>query len=482
MSATVLVADDDRAVRTVLSHALGRAGYEVKATGNAATLWRWVQDGEGDLVITDVVMPDENGLDLVPRIRRRRPELRVIVMSARSTLQTAVRAAERGAFEYLPKPFDIAELIGIVQRALSVPPADPPVEREEGEAGRLPLIGRSPAMQEIYRVVARLVGVDLTVTITGESGTGKELIARALHDYGARRNGPFVAINMAAIPKDLIEAELFGHERGAFTGASQRMAGRFEQAEGGTLFLDEIGDMPMEAQTRLLRVLQEGEYTRVGGRQPLRANVRIVAATHRDLRLAIRQGLFREDLFYRLNVVPLRVPPLRQRREDIPELVAHFLAVARREGLGARTIDSEAMRRLRAYSWPGNVRELENLIRRIAALYPQDAIGIGIVEAELAEIAEDTSEERPARAERAESLGEAVDIHLRRHFPPDGGSLPEPGLYERILREVERPLIQHCLAATNGNQIRSAEILGLNRNTLRKKIRYLEIPVVRGLR
>ena len=279
MNATVLVADDDRAVRTVLSHALGRAGYEVKATSNAATLWHWVQDGEGDLVITDVVMPDENGLDLVPRIRRRRPELRVIVMSARSTLQTAVTAAERGAFEYLPKPFDIAELIGIVTRALSAPLAEQPVERDEDETDRLPLIGRSPAMQEIYRVVARLVGVDLTVTITGESGTGKELIARALHDYGSRRNGPFVAINMAAIPKDLIEAELFGHERGAFTGASQRTAGRFEQAEGGTLFLDEIGDMPMEAQTRLLRVLQEGEYTRVGGRQPLRANVRIVAAT-----------------------------------------------------------------------------------------------------------------------------------------------------------------------------------------------------------
>ena len=260
------------------------------------------------------------------------------------------------------------------------------------------------------------------------------------------------------------------------------MAGRFEQADGGTLFLDEIGDMPMEAQTRLLRVLQEGEYTRVGGRQPLRANVRIVAATHRDLRLAIRQGSFREDLFYRLNVVPLRVPPLRQRREDIPELVAHFLAVARREGLGAKTIDSEAMRRLRAYSWPGNVRELENLSRRVAALYPQDTVGVDIVEAELSEIAEEASDEPPARAERAESLSEAVDIHLRRHFPLHGDSLPEPGLYERIVREVERPLIQHCLAATNGNQIKSAEILGLNRNTLRKKIRYLEIPVIRGLR
>jgi len=482
MSATILVADDDRAVRTVLSHALGRSGYDVKATSNAATLWRWVEDGEGDLVITDVVMPDENGLDLVPRIRRRRPELRVIVMSARSTLQTAVKAAERGAFEYLPKPFDIVELIGMVQRALAMPPAEEPAEREEEEAGRLPLLGRSPAMQEIYRIVARLVGVDLTVTITGESGTGKELIARALHDYGGRRNGPFVAINMAAIPKDLIEAELFGHERGAFTGAARRTAGRFEQAEGGTLFLDEIGDMPTEAQTRLLRVLQAGEYTRVGGSKPLRANVRIIAATHRDLRLAIRQGLFREDLFYRLNVVPIRVPPLRQRREDIAELVAHFLSAARREGLGAKTIDSEAMRCLRAYSWPGNVRELENLVRRIAALYPQDTVGVDIVEAELAEIVEEAPGEARGRTERAESLADAVDIHLQRYFPVHGGSLPEPGLYDRIVREVERPLIQHCLAATNGNQIKSAEILGLNRNTLRKKIRYLEIPVIRGLR
>ena len=482
MTATILVADDDRAVRTVLSHALGRTGYEVKATGNAATLWRWVQDGEGDLAIVDVVMPDENGLDLVPRIRRRRPELRVIVMSARSTLLTAVRAAERGAFEYLPKPFDIAELTGIVERALSAPRAAARPADEEEDAERLPLIGRSPAMQEIYRAVARLVGIDLTVTITGESGTGKELIARALHDYGRRRNGPFVAINMAAIPKDLIEAELFGHEKGAFTGAAQRAAGRFEQAEGGTLFLDEIGDMPMEAQTRLLRVLQDGEFTRVGGRRPIRANVRIVAATHRDLRLAIRQGLFREDLFYRLNVVPLRVPPLRERREDIPELVAHFLAEAEREGLGARSVDSAAMGLLRAHSWPGNVRELENVIRRIAALYPQDVVGPEIVEAELAELAGAPPDEPQAGAGQAESLGEAVDLHLRRYFALHGDALPEAGLYERVLHEVERPLIQHALTATNGNQLRCAELLGLNRNTLRKKIRYLGIPVMRGLR
>src|SRR6201747_2908498 len=313
---TVLIADDDRSIRTVLTQALGRSGYQVRSTGNAATLWRWVEDGEGDLVITDVVMPDENGLDLIPRIKRIRPELRIVVMSAQSTLMTAVKATQRGAFEYLPKPFDLKELLAVVGRALAAPPPELPStagEAKDGEGERLPLIGRSVAMQEIYRSIARLTTTDLTVMVNGESGTGKELVARALHDSGRRRSGPFVAINMAAIPKELIESELFGHERGAFTGAVARLSGRSEQAQGGTLFLDEIGDMPAEAQTRLLRVLQEGEFTTVGGRQPVKANVRIVAATHRDLRQAIRNGQFREDLFYRLNVVPIRLPPLRGR-------------------------------------------------------------------------------------------------------------------------------------------------------------------------
>ena len=285
VAATILVADDDRAIRTVLHQALGRQGHTVRSTGTAATLWQWVQEGEGQLVITDVVMPDENGLDLVPRIRKLRPDLRIIVMSAQSTLLTAVRATERGAFEYLPKPFDLNELVSIVNRALSAPAASMPRSAHPPEESeRLPLIGRSTAMQEIYRALARLMSTDLTVMVSGESGTGKELVARALHDYGKRRKGPFVALNMAAIPRELIESELFGHERGAFTGAVQRSSGKFEQASGGTLFLDEIGDMPPEAQTRLLRVLQEGEYTTVGGRTPIKANVRIVAATHRDLR------------------------------------------------------------------------------------------------------------------------------------------------------------------------------------------------------
>src|SRR5215211_7717104 len=475
MSATILVADDDRAIRMVLNQALARLGHDVRMTGNAATLWRWIADGEGDLVITDVIMPDENGLDLIPRIKRVRPDLRVIVMSAQSTLLTAVKATERGAFEYLPKPFDLRELVSVVERALSAPPSASAAVSTEDEdpEGQLPLIGRSPAMQEIYRAIARLMGTDLTVMITGESGTGKELVARALHDFGKRRAGPFVAINMAAIPRELIESELFGHEKGAFTGAHSRGIGRFEQAKGGTLFLDEIGDMPAEAQTRLLRVLQEGEYTAVGGRAPIRVDVRIVAATHRDLPQLIRQGLFREDLFYRLNVAPIRLPPLRERSSDVP-------ALATREGLPLRTLDDAAIERLRRHPWPGNVRELENLVRRLAALYSQEVIGLDIVEAELGQSS--PADAPPAESAAGEGLGAAVERHINGYFAAHRGALPAAGLYDRVLREVERPLIVATLAATRGNQIKAAHLLGLNRNTLRKKIRELDIPVVRGLK
>jgi two-component system nitrogen regulation response regulator GlnG len=472
---TILVADDDAAIRTVLNQALSRAGHTVRLTSNAATLWRWVAEGEGDVVITDVVMPDGNAFDLLPRIKRTRPDLPIVVMSAQNTFMTAIRASEKGAYDYLPKPFDLKELIAIVGRALAEPRGPRRAEAEEQGTDSIPLVGRSPAMQDIYRMLARLMQTDLTVMVSGESGTGKELVARALHDYGKRRKGPFVAVNMAAIPRDLIESELFGHERGAFTGAQARSAGRFEQAEGGTLFLDEIGDMPMEAQTRLLRVLQQGEYTTVGGRTPIRTDVRIVAASNKDLRQLIRQGLFREDLFFRLNVVPIRLPPLRERTDDIPDLVRHFLAGAEREGLPPKTIEPSGVEAMQRYRWPGNIRELENLVRRLTALYPQERITAAIVENELGPAAEVDS----AAGAEDDDIGTSMERHMSRYFGEFGSGLPPPGLYQRVLREIEVPLIGAALGATRGNQIKAAELLGLNRNTLRKKIRELDIHVVR---
>src|SRR6202012_2336732 len=439
-AATILVADDDSAIRTVLHQALARAGYNVRTTGTAAGLWKMIQAGEGDLAITDVELPDESGFDLIPRVKRLRPELPVLVMSAQNTLLTAITAAERGAFEYLPKPFDLKELTNVVQRALASPGAKREPETTEGE-DRLPLIGRSPAMQEIYRVIARLTQTDLTVMIMGESGTGKELVAKALHDYGKRRHGRFIAVNMAAIPKELVESELFGHERGAFTGATNRGIGRFEQAEGGTLFLDEIGDMPLEAQTRLLRVLQQGEYTTVGGRTPIKTDVRIIAATNRELRQLIQQGLFREDLYYRLNVVPVRLPPLRERAEDIADLVRNFLHKAEEEGLPAKRVDPEALDTLKRYRWPGNVRELENLIRRLAVLHAGETIPASAITVELKE----PPRSAPANeGEESATLSAAVEHHLAAYFAEHGDHLPPPGVYDRVLRDVERPLISIC--------------------------------------
>ena len=378
---TVLIADDDSAIRTVVGQALTRAGYAVRSTATAAGLWRWVSEGQGDVVITDVVLPDESGFDLLPRIKKFRPSLPVIVMSAKNTIMTAITAAERGAYDYLPKPFDLNALVSLVGRAGEQMAR--PANDSAAPAENLPIIGHSPSMQEIYRIIARLTQTALTVMIVGESGTGKELVARALHDYGKRRRGPFVAVNMAAIPRELIEMRTLRPREGRLYRRSQRMAGRFEQAEGGTLFLDEIGDMPLEAQTRLLRVLQQGEYTTVGGTAPIKTNVRIVAATHRDLRQLIDEGIFREDLYFRLNVVPIRIPRPAGTRRRHSRLGAAFPRACPERGLAAQGHLGRGMESIKSHRWPGNVRELENFIRRIAAIYVEETITPGIVAREL---------------------------------------------------------------------------------------------------
>jgi two-component system nitrogen regulation response regulator GlnG len=469
-SKKILIADDDASVRLVLSQAFTRLGYQVRATGNATTLLKWVMDGEGDLVVTDVMMPDENVFDVLPRIRKERPKLPIIVMSAQNTLLTAVNAADAGAFEYISKPFDLDDVTAAARRALSRP-ADAEASKAQARAmrdERLPLIGRSAPMQEVYRTIARLVGADLTVLILGESGTGKELVARALHELGRRRDGKFVVINLAAVPRERVETELFGRGEGDL--------GRLIEADGGTLFLDEIGDMPLDAQTRLLRVI-DGTEPVLNPKTGRRPNVRIIAATNRDLRGLIQQGLFREDLFFRLNVAPVRLPPLRDRTEDIPDLARTFLLRAAREGLPSKTIDSSALDRLKAHSWPGNVRELENLIRRMCALYAEELITARIVDRELQDHTPAVrSEEGPV------TLSMLVERHLAGHFADQPDGVPAAGLYDRVLQEVERPLIQLTLSATRGNQVRAAEILGLNRNTLRKKIQDLGVEMTRGRR
>ena len=447
---TVIVVDDDAAIRTVVRQALLREGHAVRTTDSAAGLWKLVEEGVGDVVVTDVLLPDANGLDLVPLVAERRPGLPVIVMSAQNTLTTAVKATERGAFEYLPKPFDLKELAHAVASALAgrrrpLRPEPEPLPASEA----IPMIGRSPAMQDVYRTIARVVPTDLTVMVLGESGTGKELVARAIHFNGARRSGPFVAVDCAAIPEDLLESELFGHEKGAFTDATAQRLGKFEMAHGGTLMLDEIGNMARAMQAKLLRALETREIQRVGGARLIPVDVRIIAATNMDLRSAIQRGDFREDLYYRLNVVNIHVPPLRERRGDIPELIRHFMTLFNaRFGKKVEDISPETMRVLQAYSWPGNVRELRNIIERMVAL---------------------------AKTNRLEHDMLPLDILFSDAVDDRGTPAPDvPAAHGDSLRTArerfEREFILKVLERVRFNVTRAAKLLGVHRNTLMAKM------------
>ena len=479
---TILVADDDRAIRYVLEQALGRAGYRVHCFASGQALLDFSADGTWDLVITDIVMPSGSGLDLMQTLLARHPHLPVIVMTAQSTLDNAVQAFERGAFEYLAKPFDIRRIVALVAQALERTQKARPGKRQEKQKHVSGFIGVSQTMQTLFRTIGRLANVEMTVLVHGESGTGKELVARAVHDHSPRRKGPFTAINMAAIPGNLIESELFGHEKGAFTGAVARHQGHFERTRGGTLFLDEIGDMPMEAQTRLLRILQDGAFTRVGGVETVRADVRIVAATHQNLPAAIANGRFREDLFYRLNVVPLHVPSLRSRREDIPLLAEYFMArSAQQMACPPKRFSADSLEHLMDYAWPGNVRELENMVQRLMVLAPQDVIqrehiewpraAVPVVESPVVPEAVASSTSRPFSAPPAQNptLEEGITHLLDRVFAsPDWQT--QGDLYRRVIQRAEKALISRVLAETGGNRVRAARLLGINRNTLRKKI------------
>ncbi len=461
MSGKVLLVEDDANLAMVIRTALQDEGFAVSQTGSVAGRDGLLAAETFDVMLTDVVLADGDGIDSLPRVRSEHPGLPVIVLSAQNTLDTAVRAADIGAFEYFPKPFDIDELVRAVSQAASRPARAPVAEDEMGES--LPLVGRSPAMQAVFRMIARVLRNDLTVLILGESGTGKELVAEAIHQLGHRKSGPFIAVNAAAIPRELIESELFGHEKGAFTGAVAQTIGKFEQANGGTLFLDEIGDMPVEAQTRLLRALQSGRIRRVGGRQDFAIDVRIVAATNRDLAPLIAAGAFREDLFYRLNVVPIQLPPLRERSGDIGALTRHFLASAAGEGLPGRTIRPEAVSLLERQPWRGNVRELRNVVYRLALLSREEAIDADTVASVLGDA--------PATVAPAggTDLGAALDNWLAVTRPGQGT------LYHAALSAFERPLFEHALGQTGGNQLRAAHLLGINRNTLRKRLVELDI-------
>lgn len=464
----ILLVEDDRSIATVIRAALEDEGYDVDHCESIAARDKRLLDNSYDVMLTDVMLTDGDGIASLPDVRRDHPQLPVIVLSAQNTLDTAVRASETQAFEYFPKPFDLDELVRATKQAAGITSDTSGVE--EGEGDGMPLVGRSAAMQGVFRMITRVLRNDLTVLITGESGTGKELVAEAIHQLGARKSGPFIAVNTAAIPAELIESELFGHEKGAFTGATHQAIGKFEQANGGTLFLDEIGDMPAEAQTRLLRALQSGRIRRVGGRQEIAVDVRIIAATNRDLQPMIAAGTFREDLFYRLNVVPIEVPPLRERTEDIGVLATHFLRLAGEEGLPIRQISDDGIDELRDRVWRGNVRELRNVIYRLALMSRKDIIDRQSIEEIIGK------EAAPAEGGHGTAFGKALDQWLSANNPPVGA------LYHSALAAFEKPLIEHALGQTGGNQLRAASLLGINRNTLRKRLGELAIDPDRFVR
>ncbi|MEL6958045.1 MAG: response regulator [Pseudomonadota bacterium] len=447
MDGTVLVADDDRTIRTVLTQALTRAGCKVHATSSIVTLMRWVEEGKGDLVISDVVMPDGNGLDQLPKIAEARPGLPVIVISAQNTIMTAIQAAEADAYDYLPKPFDLPDLMKRAARALEVKHRTPTLREDDTQTDDLPLVGRTAAMQALYRLVARVMNTPLSVLITGESGTGKSLIARAIHDFSDRRSLPFVV----ASAQDLEGMD----------GPSALLA----RAKGGSLVFDEVGDLPMDMQARIVRMLDA-----MGDSSP-----RIMATSRSDLMEALEDGKVREDLYYRLAGVTAVVPPLRDRVDDIPLLAEHFLLRAERDGAAARRLASSAVDLVRAYTWPGNVRQLENVMRRLVVTATADEIQRSEVELVLGS----QPAVEPLQTGSSDKLSGSVAQHLRRYFDLHGGMLPPPGLYQRVLREVEAPLLEIALDATSGNQAKCAELLGINRNTLRKKITDLDIHVTR---
>jgi len=469
---SVLLVEDDNSIAIVISAALEAEGLEVTHCATIAERDRLLAERNFAALVTDVMLPDGDGIETMDRVRAVYPTMPVVILSAQNTLDTAVRATDTGAFEYFPKPFDIDELARTVRQAAgNAPTAQGKGDEPLGDG--LPLVGRSAAMQTVFRMITRVLRNDLTVLILGESGTGKELVAEAVHQLGNRRSGPFIAVNTAAIPAELIESELFGHEKGAFTGAVARHVGKFEQAAGGTLFLDEIGDMPMQAQTRLLRALQSGSIRRVGGRDEVKLDVRIIAATNKDLEPEIAAGRFREDLYYRLNVVPILMPPLRERRDDIDVLARHFLQLAASEGLPRRQLTSDASELLTRQTWRGNVRELKNFIYRLALLAREDVVDADSLGPMLAEMPMPLIPEVPTAD---------IDSAVSNWFAE---VRPAPGtVYESALAAFERPLFTEVLRETGGNQLRAAQALGINRNTLRKKLSELsldpEIFVRRG--